>query len=99
MLRIEDIFSCYGRTKIVKIMLENGELTLSEIMRRSNLSYSSAIKHLNFLVNTGLIAEKRFNRIRIFRVDYSSPLINVLNRFISEWGTLSIETPIKTSFS
>lgn len=88
-LEIERLFSSYGRTKVLTIILESGELNISEITRRSGLSHSSAAKHLEFLVSSGIITEKRFNRIRIFKVDYSNPLVSVLTRFFSDWERVS----------
>jgi len=66
-------------------MLETGELNISEITRRSGLSHSAAARHLEFLTRSGILIEKRFNRIRIFRVDQASPLTEALMRFYSDW--------------
>ena len=77
--------SSYGRTKILTIMLETGELNISEIMRRSGLSHSATARHLEYLKGSGILTEKRFNRIRIFRIDNGSPLAGVLTRFYSDW--------------
>jgi predicted transcriptional regulator len=66
-------------------MLETGELNISEITRRSGLSHSSAAKHLEFLARSGILTEKRFNRIRIFRIDPGSPLVVALTKFYSDW--------------
>jgi DNA-binding transcriptional ArsR family regulator len=77
--------SSYGRTKVLTIMLETGELNISEIMRRSGLSHSATARHLEFLTRSGILTEKRFNRIRIFRIDQASPLAGALSRFYSDW--------------
>ena len=77
--------SSYGRTKVLLIMLEAGELNISEITRRSKLSHSAAARHLEFLTKTGILTEKRFNRIRIFRVDQSNPFAGALLRFYYDW--------------
>jgi DNA-binding transcriptional ArsR family regulator len=77
--------SSYGRTKVLTIMLETGELNISEITRRSGLSHSAAARHLEFLTRSGILTEKRFNRIRIFRLDQASPLAGALMRFYSDW--------------
>ncbi len=66
-------------------MLETDELNISEITRRSGLSHSVAAKHLEFLTKSGILTEKRFNRIRIFKVDRTSPLVAALARFYAEW--------------
>jgi len=70
---------------VLTIMLETGELNISEITRRSGLSHSAAARHLEFLTRSGILIEKRFNRIRIFRVDQASPLAGALMRFYSDW--------------
>jgi len=70
---------------VLTIMLETGELNISEITRRSGLSHSAAARHLEFLTRSGILTEKRFNRIRIFRVDQASPLAGALMRFYSDW--------------
>ena len=66
-------------------MIESGELNISEITRRSGLSHTSAARHLEFLTKSGILAEKRFNRIRIFRVNRNSPLAGVITKFLSDW--------------
>ena len=73
MLEVEDVFSSYGRVKVMSVIMESNELNISEITRRSGISHSSVELHLAFLVKAGLVTEKRFNRIRIFRVNHSSP--------------------------
>ena len=70
---------------MLTIMLETGELNISEITRRSGLSHSAVARHLEFLTKSGILTEKRFNRIRIFRVDQTSPLAGVLMRFYTDW--------------
>jgi DNA-binding transcriptional ArsR family regulator len=77
-------------------MLESGELNISEITRRSGLSHTSAALHLEFLVKTGILTEKRFNRIRIFRVEHSNPQVGTLARFFTEWRNLG-EYPLQRS--
>ena len=77
--------SSYGRTKVLTVMIESGELNISEITRRSGLSHSSTARHLEFLTKSGILAEKRFNRIRIFRVNKSSPFVEAIAKFLLEW--------------
>ena len=66
-------------------MLETGELNISEITRRSGLSHSATARHLEYLTSSGILTEKHFNRIRIFRVDQANPFVGALTRFYSEW--------------
>jgi DNA-binding transcriptional ArsR family regulator len=66
-------------------MLETEELNISEITRRVGLSHSATARHLDYLTRSGLLTEKRFNRIRIFRVDRSSQYVEALTKFLAAW--------------
>ncbi len=81
--------SSYGRTKVLTVMFEAEELNISEVTRRAGLSHTSTSRHLEYLVRTGILKEKRFNRIRIFRIDRGSPVVAALERFIADWKTAS----------
>jgi DNA-binding transcriptional ArsR family regulator len=70
---------------VLTVIIKSGELNISEITRRSGLSHTSAARHLEFLTKSGILTEKRFNRIRIFRVDRSNPFVGVITKFLSEW--------------
>ncbi len=51
----------------MRILVEIGELNISEIARRAGLNYATTNQHLEALENYGLIQHKKFGRIRIFR--------------------------------
>jgi DNA-binding transcriptional ArsR family regulator len=99
MLEVERLFSSQGRAKIVRVIMASEELNVSEIARRSGVSHSSVVKHLEFLVSAGILTEKRFNRIRIFRVNHSNPYTAVLNRFLSDWKSASASVIVERSFN
>jgi len=73
-------------------MLETEELNISEITRRVGLSHSATARHLDFLTKSGLLREKRFNRIRIFRVDRSDLHVEALMKFLAEWKAAESST-------
>jgi len=64
---IEDLFSSRGRIKILKELAISKELNISELCRRVNLNHSSTKSHLEVLLQSGLIEEKIFGRIKIYR--------------------------------
>ncbi|HMD78355.1 MAG TPA: winged helix-turn-helix domain-containing protein [Nitrososphaerales archaeon] len=74
------------------VMLETEELNISEITRRVGLSHSATARHLDFLTKSGLLREKRFNRIRIFRVDRSDLHVEALMKFLAEWKAADSST-------
>lgn len=72
-MSVEDVFSSKGRVKVLKTLAEKGEMNISEITRRACLNHTTAAMHLNRLCELGIIEEKRFGRIRIFRFKTEDP--------------------------
>ena len=72
-MSVEEIFSSKGRVKVLKTLAEKGEMNISEITRRANLNHTTTAAHLHKLCVLGLIEEKRFGRIRIFRFKKEDP--------------------------
>ncbi len=72
-MSVEDIFSSKGRVKVLKVLAERGEMNISEITRRSNLNHTTTAAHLRRLCDLGIVEEKNFGRIRIFRFRREDP--------------------------
>ncbi|MHA1771155.1 MAG: ArsR/SmtB family transcription factor [Candidatus Thorarchaeota archaeon] len=66
-ISIEDMLSSRGRIKILKELAISEELNISEICRRVGLNHSTTKSHLSVLVQSGLVEEKIFGRIKIYR--------------------------------
>lgn len=64
---IEEMFSSRGRVRILKELAMAEELNISEVCRRTGLNHSTTKAHLRVLIASGLIEEKTFGRIRIYR--------------------------------
>ena len=72
-MEVEEVFSSKGRVKILKLLAKKSELNISEITRRASLNHATTLSHLEWLKNAGLIEEKRFGRIRIYRFRLENP--------------------------
>lgn len=86
MISIEDVLSSRGRVRILKLLLEQEELNISAIMHKCALNYSAVIYHLRKLVEAGLVKEKRFGKIRIFKINKSNPTNILLGRVFESLG-------------
>ena len=86
-MAIETVFSSKGRVKILKILVEIGELNISEIARRAKLNYTTTNQHLQVLETSGIIRHKNFGRIRIFRFNNENPRAKSIKELIEEWNT------------
>lgn len=65
---LEEALSSKGRVRVLRVLMEAGELNASEIARRANLNYSTALSHLLALKRVGLVEERKYGRIRIFKI-------------------------------
>jgi len=84
---IENVFSSRGRVKILRILVEIGELNISEIARRAQLNYATTNQHLRVLEDSGIVRHKNFGRIRIFRFNEESPRAKMIKDLVNGWVT------------
>jgi len=83
---IENVFSSKGRVKILRILVEIGELNISEIARRAKLNYTTTNQHLSVLEASGIIKHKNFGRIRIFRFNEENPRAKMIKALVDGWS-------------
>ncbi len=86
---VEEILSCRGKVRILRILAEEGELNVSEITRRSKLNHTLALKYLENLKTAQLLDEKRFGRIRIFKYRWENPKAKALSHLFDVYATPS----------
>jgi len=82
---LESVFSSKGRIKVIKVLLEEEELNISEITKRAGLSHYVTDRHLEFLVAAGLVREKKFGRIRIFQLRAENSKVQLLRSLFEAW--------------
>ena len=82
---IEDLFSSRGRIKVLRELAESNELNISEICKRVSLNHSTTKSHLRALVESGLIEEKSFGRIKIYRYRIEDLRARSLKNFLELW--------------
>jgi DNA-binding transcriptional ArsR family regulator len=84
-MSMEEVFSSRGRMKILRILVEIGELNISEIARRARLNYATTNQHLRVLENSGIVRHKNFGRIRIFRFNEESQRARMIRELVDAW--------------
>ena len=65
---VEEALSSRGRIRIIRVLAEVGETNITQIVRRSSLNHKVADAHLKRLTSLGIVEEKRFGKIRMFRL-------------------------------
>jgi DNA-binding transcriptional ArsR family regulator len=84
---IEELFSSRGRVRILKELAMSGELNISELCRRVELNHSSTKSHLEVLLASGLIEEKKFGRIKIYRYRIEDVRARSIRNLFNLWDT------------
>ncbi len=84
-MAIENVFSSKGRVKILRILVEIGELNISAIAKRAKLNYVTTNLHLNVLEASGIVKHKNFGRIRIFRFNDENPKARMIRDLVTGW--------------
>ena len=84
-MNVEDVFSSKLRIKILKILMQVGELNVSEIARRLGVNYNTTSKHLNVLEDEGILQHKVFGRIRLYRLNEHSPKAKGVQNLMEAW--------------
>jgi predicted ArsR family transcriptional regulator len=84
-MNIEEVFSSKLRVRILKVILQIGELNVSDIARRLGVNYTSADKHLEILEREGIVQHKQFGRIRIYRLSPVSAKAKAVQALFEVW--------------
>lgn len=82
---IEEVLSSKGKIKILKILTEYTELNISEIVRQSHLNHATVSQHLSYFEDIGIVQEKTFGRIRIYRLAPDDAKVQIIRELIESW--------------
>jgi len=88
---LEAVFSSKPRMKILKLIARLGALNVSDIARRTNLNYMATNKHLKLLEAEGVLQQRSYGRIRMYKYNESSPKAKAVLSLIETWE--QVNTP------
>lgn len=60
-----------GRKKILEILMKFGEISISRIIKHTSLNHRVVNAYLKEMVSLGLVKERKFGRVRMFRLSDS----------------------------
>jgi predicted transcriptional regulator len=82
---LDEILSSKGRVRILVLLSNAIELNISEIARRAGLNYATTDKHLKGLEDAGIIQQKKFGRIRIYKYNDLNPRAHAIRKLVDTW--------------
>jgi Mn-dependent DtxR family transcriptional regulator len=71
--------------KILKLIYQLGQLNISDVARRLKLNFSSASENLKVLESEGLLEERTYGRVRMYRFNEGSAKAKALQNLLDEW--------------
>jgi DNA-binding transcriptional ArsR family regulator len=84
-MELEEVFSSKPRMKILKLIARLGALNVSDVARRVNLNYSTTNEHLKLLEAEGVLQQRVYGRIRMYKFHESSPKARAVQNLIEAW--------------
>ena len=84
-MEIEEVFSSKPRMKILRLVARLGALNVSDIARRINLNYSTTNQHLKLLEAEGILQQRVYGRVRMYRFNEVSPKAKAVQNLIETW--------------
>jgi DNA-binding transcriptional ArsR family regulator len=84
-MEIEEVFSSKPRMKILKLIARLGALNISDVARRINLNYTATNQHLKLLEAEGILQQKVYGRIRMYKFSEASPKAKAVQNLIETW--------------
>jgi DNA-binding transcriptional ArsR family regulator len=85
MLEFEEVFSSKPRMRILTFVSRLGELNVSDIARRIGLNFTTTSKHLQILEEEGILQQRTYGRIRMYRFNQASPKAKAVQALIEVW--------------
>ena len=84
-MEIEEVFSSKPRMKILKLIAQLGSLNVSNIARRINLNYSTTKQHLKLLEAEGILQQRVYGRIHMYKFSDGSAKAKAVQNLIEVW--------------
>ena len=84
-MEFEEVFSSKPRMKILRLVARLGALNVSDIARRINLNYSTTNQHLKLLESEGVLQQRVYGRIRMYKFNEASAKARAVQNLIETW--------------
>lgn len=73
--------------KILKLIERLGELNVSDVARRIGVNFTTTNRHLRILEDEGILQQRTYGRIRMYRFNQASPKAKAVQSLIEAWET------------
>ena len=67
---VEELVGSKGRVKILRALVDSGELNISQICRKVGMNYTAVDRNILILEDMGLIRQRWYGKIRMIDVTF-----------------------------
>ncbi len=85
-MELEEVFSSKSRMKILRLIYQLGQLNVSDVARRLKLNFTSTSEHLKILESEGILQERTYGRVRMYRFNEGSSKAKAVVALIEAWA-------------
>ncbi|MHC1601590.1 MAG: winged helix-turn-helix domain-containing protein [Candidatus Nezhaarchaeales archaeon] len=85
-MNIENVLGSKAKIRILKVLIDKEELNITAIAREAEINHKTALRHLEELKKTGIITERVFGRVRVFRINSKDPRVETLKMLFKSLG-------------
>ena len=85
-MNIEKVLGSKAKIRILKVLIDKEELNITAIAREAEINHKTALRHLEELKKTGIITERVFGRVRVFRINSKDPRVETLKMLFKSLG-------------
>ncbi|MEM2909964.1 MAG: helix-turn-helix domain-containing protein [Nitrososphaerota archaeon] len=82
-----------GKKKILEVLANFGEVNISKIIKHTSLNHKLVNTYLKEMESLGLVRERRFGRVRMFRLSDSDVLKRMLRNVVELEGSSWVSQP------
>jgi len=83
---LDRVLSSSGRIRILTLLSKVEQMHLTEIAKRTEQSYSAAERHLDDLSKAGIVEERDYGRVRVFKLNNTNDRAKLLQELILKWN-------------
>jgi len=83
-MNIEKLLRSPGRLRVLKYILEKGQVNITKVIRDTGLPHKLVSKYVKEFEEEGIVSERRYGRLRIIEANLLDPKVSALKYLIRE---------------
>jgi len=88
---IVSVIGSIGKLKILELLAIEGEVNVTAISNKTGVNHTRVKIHLESLLDLNIVEEKRFGRIKIYKLNAYNEASKKIGIFLRSWSKSKIE--------